>query len=384
MYVSRLTLAGSLALRIDGPRASEIESANLPDFLRNTNRSLKIDSRADAELRVPIAVTQDDLAGFYASYQPYSGPPLGRVNNICRVVRQNHKYVFALRGLEGIIFDAEGFIRDSGFFAALPQLPPGLSRRGDVIEIDAKLLRDAIYISEPMIISCNGNAHNYYHTLIESAVSLDLLQSCFNRRTRIFFPDSLEKHTDVRHRELLERMGYAPSRLAEAGSGVVLAEEVIWLENYYIEETSADRLRAFRERMRHNPKSRRQTPKRVYISRHSRRSAANPDELESCLRDFGIESVDLEKLSISEQIDIFQNVEMVVGPHGAGLANILFCPAGTRVIELYPSCEFRPFFWMIANKLNLRYGVVSCASSAFNNPMIVNVENLRNLIRLFS
>lgn len=75
--------------------------------------------------------------------------------------------------------------------------------------------------------------------------------------------------TKVRHRELLARMGYAASRLKEVATDKALATELIWPKNYHIENTAADRLQAFRERMRAPPD--RTTPKRVYIRRYGRR-----------------------------------------------------------------------------------------------------------------
>ena len=39
---------------------------------------------------------------------------------------------------------------------------------------------------------------------------------------------------------------------------------------------------------------------------------------------------------MSEQALLFQRAGMVVAPHGAGLANMVFAPPGLRVIELLP------------------------------------------------
>ena len=65
-------------------------------------------------------------------------------------------------------------------------------------------------------------------------------------------------------------------------------------------------------------------------------------------------------MSVVDQILLFQRAEFVISPHGAGLANLLFCEAGTRVIELTPSVEMRPFFWLISEKLSLVHGVLFC------------------------
>ena len=38
--------------------------------------------------------------------------------------------------------------------------------------------------------------------------------------------------------------------------------------------------------------------------------------------------------SLKEQISIFKNCNLVVGPHGAGLVNLIFCKRKTKVLEI--------------------------------------------------
>jgi capsular polysaccharide biosynthesis protein len=43
-----------------------------------------------------------------------------------------------------------------------------------------------------------------------------------------------------------------------------------------------------------------------------------------------------DELSVGDQMRIFERSTVVIGMHGAGLANILFCAPGTHVVELLP------------------------------------------------
>ena len=43
-----------------------------------------------------------------------------------------------------------------------------------------------------------------------------------------------------------------------------------------------------------------------------------------------------DELSVRDQMRVFERSTVVIGMHGAGLANILFCAPGTHVIELLP------------------------------------------------
>jgi capsular polysaccharide biosynthesis protein len=79
--------------------------------------------------------------------------------------------------------------------------------------------------------------------------------------------------------------------------------------------------------------------KRVYISRegHPRRTLLSERRLEERLQRFGFSIVAPEEHTIDEQIDIFQNAELVVGCAGAAFANVLYCRRDTTVVEITPS-----------------------------------------------
>ena len=92
------------------------------------------------------------------------------------------------------------------------------------------------------------------------------------------------------------------------------------------------------------------------------RKIHNLEQVQAFLSRYDFETVYLEGMSMVDQILLFQSAEFIVGPHGAGLANLLFCEPGTKVIELMPSVEMRPFFWMISDKLDLVHGLQFCAT----------------------
>ena len=86
-----------------------------------------------------------------------------------------------------------------------------------------------------------------------------------------------------------------------------------------------------------------------------------------------------------DQILLFQSAEFIIGPHGAGLSNLLFCEPGTKVIEFMPSVELRPFFWVIAEKLNLVHGMQFCDSVGrqdFQADLTVDIGKLQALFRV--
>ncbi len=76
---------------------------------------------------------------------------------------------------------------------------------------------------------------------------------------------------------------------------------------------------------------------RLYLSRRKsrRRRLANEDAVESLVVEFGFQIIRPEELSFADQVRLFSQAAVVCAPHGAGFANLVFAPPGTRVLELF-------------------------------------------------
>jgi capsular polysaccharide biosynthesis protein len=77
---------------------------------------------------------------------------------------------------------------------------------------------------------------------------------------------------------------------------------------------------------------------RIYVSRlgDKHRRAVGEAALVEGLRRRGFAIVTPAEMDLAEQIRVFRGARLVVGPHGAGLANVAFCRPGTAVYELMP------------------------------------------------
>ncbi|BBD57023.1 capsular polysaccharide biosynthesis protein-like [Planktothrix agardhii CCAP 1459/11A] len=76
--------------------------------------------------------------------------------------------------------------------------------------------------------------------------------------------------------------------------------------------------------------------KRIYVSRsQSSRKIVNEAEILQILTKYNFEVIHCEKMSLAEQIKIFSEAEIILGPHGAGMYNQIFCHSGTSIIEIY-------------------------------------------------
>jgi hypothetical protein len=77
---------------------------------------------------------------------------------------------------------------------------------------------------------------------------------------------------------------------------------------------------------------------RLYVSRAGAmwRSVINEQEVMARLSPLGFVKTTLEGLSVLQQVALFAQAECVIAPHGAALANLVFAPPGTKVIEFLP------------------------------------------------
>jgi len=76
--------------------------------------------------------------------------------------------------------------------------------------------------------------------------------------------------------------------------------------------------------------------KRIYVARGAapRRRVLNEAAVEKLLASHGFTPVNPGSLAFADQVALFADAEMVVGPHGAGLTNCVFMAPGGALIEL--------------------------------------------------
>ncbi|HSW76610.1 MAG TPA: glycosyltransferase family 61 protein, partial [Candidatus Saccharimonadales bacterium] len=102
--------------------------------------------------------------------------------------------------------------------------------------------------------------------------------------------------------------------------------------------------------------------KKVFISRKDRcpsvgRGLINEDEVFKLLQKQGFERYVLSQLSFLQQVELFNNADVIVGTHGAGFTNILFCKPGAKVFEIFQARSDTSFFYL-AQLLDIQYKAV--------------------------
>jgi capsular polysaccharide biosynthesis protein len=103
------------------------------------------------------------------------------------------------------------------------------------------------------------------------------------------------------------------------------------------------------------------------------------------LGDCGFRTVTLDGLKVADQAALFRDAEVIVAAHGAGLANLVFCRPGVKLIELFSPAYVNVVFWKLLSQIpDARYGYVigtgRASVEAVAADMVINLEDLRRVL----
>ena len=158
--------------------------------------------------------------------------------------------------------------------------------------------------------------------------------------------------------------------------------------------------RVFLEKIKQEIKSENQPkkfyPERIYISRNNSRyrRVFNEEEVIWKLSKLGFVCIELESMTLTEQIAIFAHAKVIIAAHGSGLTNIMFCRPGTKVIELVSPNYIRHYYWVISQQLGLEHYYLkgedfTCypiRQLMYQNPLtediIVNLNSLEKVLKI--
>ncbi len=120
--------------------------------------------------------------------------------------------------------------------------------------------------------------------------------------------------------------------------------------------------------------------KRIYVSRQATdrgRRVANFEEIEPVLDAYGFESYVFESLPFPEQVRLVSDAEVLLSPHGAGLANMLFAEDPT-IVELFAETLVRPSYYLLSGMLGFEYEpiVVEPADHDPHDDLLVDPDEL--------
>lgn len=202
---------------------------------------------------------------------------------------------------------------------------------------------------------------NHSHWLTAHLPKLILLEA-LGRLDRVLLP---QRRTPVID-ETLELAGFDPSvflRFDEDRSIRVQRLTVVGADRFRPELLCPVRMRFA---LPPRPRTR-----RLFISRAraASRRLVNEDALWPKLAAAGFEKVFFEELDFKSQLALMAETEIVLGPHGAGLTNMLFCPAGAQIVEIADPEYPNPNFYALACALGHRYWLIEGRGVGAGHPL---------------
>ncbi|MBT9393586.1 glycosyltransferase family 61 protein [Hymenobacter sp. NST-14] len=190
------------------------------------------------------------------------------------------------------------------------------------------------------LLSGGGAASgNYYHWLIDSLPRLHLVREAGLLEAVDYFV-VYDKTTSF-VRETMAALGIGPERLLDVATHPHLRARTLLATSSVrgnLTHTPTWALDFLRCHLLPPPPVERRFGPRIYISRRDApgRRILNEPALEALLRAYGFETHVLTPYSQAEKTALFAQAQVVVAAVGAGLANLVFSPAGAQLIELFP------------------------------------------------
>jgi capsular polysaccharide biosynthesis protein len=195
---------------------------------------------------------------------------------------------------------------------------------------------------------------NYYHFLTDVLPRLELLRQAGVEPERF-----LVNRTTSFQRELLDALGIPEHCVVESALHPHIRAEHLVVPSLPDSHLRTPPWVAAWLRRQFLPADVAPPHRRLYVTRGQRkntRRVENEVQVIAALAPLGFETIDPGGLSVAEQVRLFSEAELVVGAHGAALTNLVFCPAGAAVIELFPPDYVNVCYWALASAVgSLQY-----------------------------
>lgn len=216
-------------------------------------------------------------------------------------------------------------------------------------------------------LSLSGLEDNYYHWLTECLSRLYLLKNADIKPDYYIVNNALPFQ-----KQWLELLGINQKKIISSQSdenGLIQPDSLVittFINNSIPIKYSPDRISYYKmwlpswigEQYKEIAENIKVEPQNnIYITRKNAcyRKIINENELIPILDEYNFQIVDLDRLTVIEQIKVFRSAKVVVGIHGAGLVNMFFAGKTCRILEIYPKNYYDPSFRLQAKTLGLDY-----------------------------
>jgi capsular polysaccharide biosynthesis protein len=260
----------------------------------------------------------------------------------------------------GVVFPNGHYLEHTLDFAPLHEPDANFERAGSGYRLKSP---PPTKISDPCFLGYRAGYKNYAHWILEHSNCLYAYARNFmDAGVKLLLPDQLANS----YREILDILQIPRSNIVWLGSGPVLVDDVIACDVADPELQPTIAREAF-SLLRGVTDAQPVKSRALFISRADARyrPLLNRAELSEALCAIGVETFIPGQHDLAAQAAAFAGSSVIIGEHGAGLANIVFCRPGTIVFELLSEYCVHELFYRTACACDLAYGFIS--GTSFND-----------------
>lgn len=197
----------------------------------------------------------------------------------------------------------------------------------------------------------------YFHWLTEDLLIVLLASKIITKPFDVILPKKLNKLSYIR--ESLAVFPEASLIFLDKKSvlnyeSIFTVEHLLYSGNYIPAEIQSLR----KIILNHFVKEAKNNSLKLYISRSNaqNRKVLNESEVYSDLIKLGFKIIFTEQLTFSAQVVLFNQASIIVGPHGAGLTNMMFLKKNAKVVEIRAENDRKNnCYFALASTLDLQY-----------------------------
>ena len=341
-------------------KIAPIHAEYKPKRVINISASLKHEDINYIEISPPYTLYLDLRPEFIEACSPYMKPPAEARYPGDFILEIANGRIYSLDPSNMGVITADGdMIEQVSFQWANDEI---LTAKDNKLFTETLFSKPRKYKGSVFSLLAGGGAVTYYyHWLYDAIPKFFLLQQAglFEKIDYFLVPNDAFSF----QKELLSHFGIPPEKIINAQVENHIEADTLYVASYVrLEEHQPKWTCDFL----HNSLIKKDATtrnKRIYISRKDalvNRRIYNEDELIDVLKSYDFEVVLLAKMSVAEQAKLFNEAEIVVGAHGAGFSNLVFCQPGTKVLEFFPEKYVRHAYYDICNQCGLEYDYVLC------------------------
>ncbi len=182
--------------------------------------------------------------------------------------------------------------------------------------------------------------------------------------------------------EYLNKLGVGRDALVDTKTETRITADCVILSNNQscLGRVSPTNLSLLRQRFM-PPESVTPHRKLLLLRKYTRR-LINQAEVIDLVRQYGFEIIPDTYRTVNEQIQLFRQATVVMAPHGAALANLVWCSPGTQVIEFLNGDYSPPFFCYLCRLLNLQYDCLVDYTKGHISHVMHKTDNVRVDVKL--